>query len=104
MEDAGSNPVGLPPRPPGGGPRVLAALRRDLPQWRKIRAEMPSPRVVEAAAAARRSGDWRTAATIAGGDVTIDLDAVRDRFGAEAAEQVEDDLRHLALDLLWCHL
>ncbi|WP_433055159.1 hypothetical protein [Dactylosporangium sp. CS-033363] len=60
MEDAGSIPAGLP------------FLDRELPLWRKIRAEMPSPALVAAAASARASGDWRAAASLL--PVTIDID------------------------------
>ncbi|WP_426509680.1 hypothetical protein ACPPVO_02400 [Dactylosporangium sp. McL0621] len=92
MEDAGSNPVGLPIDP------------RELPLWRNIRAEMPPPELVAAAASARARGDWRAAATLMPVTVDVDLAVVRARFGAGPADRLEDDLRHLALDLLWWHL
>ncbi|MER7007954.1 hypothetical protein ABT297_33595 [Dactylosporangium sp. NPDC000555] len=92
MEDAGSIPAGLP------------FLPRDLAQWRRIRAGMPSPALVAAAAEARASGDWHGAAALMPVDVDVDLAKVRDGFGAEAAAALEDDLRHLCLDLLWWHL
>ncbi|MEV8513541.1 hypothetical protein [Dactylosporangium sp. NPDC051484] len=65
---------------------------------------MPSPALVAAAAEARASGDWRGAAALMPVDVDIDLAKVRDDFGAEATAALEDDLRHLCLDLLWWHL
>ncbi|MFG2037857.1 ankyrin repeat domain-containing protein [Dactylosporangium sp. NPDC048998] len=65
---------------------------------------MPSPALVAAAAEARASGDWRGAAALMPVDVDVDLAKVRDGFGAEAAAALEDDLRHLCLDLLWWHL
>ncbi|MET7392425.1 ankyrin repeat domain-containing protein [Dactylosporangium sp. NPDC005572] len=83
---------------------MLTTLRRDIPQWRRIRAEALPPHVVEAAAAARAVGDWRRAAELARTQVSIDLDATRIRFGGVAADELEDDLRHLCLDLLWWHL
>jgi hypothetical protein len=70
-------------------------MRRDLPQWRRIRAEALTHDVVAEAAAARAGGDWRRAAELARCDVDIDGDL-------EPA--VRDDLRHLSLDLLWWHL
>jgi hypothetical protein len=79
-------------------------LRNDLTQWRRIRAGSLPAETVAVAAAARAAGDWRTAAAVAHGDVDIDLDAVRERFGDAATDALEDDLRHLALDLLWWHL
>lgn len=84
--------------------RLSVALRNDLTQWRRIRADAQPDGMVAAATAAREAGDWRGAAAAARADVAIDLAAVRDRFGAEATDQLEDDLRHLALDLLWWHL
>src|SRR5690348_15179280 len=91
MEDAGSNPVGLPPHP-----RAEVLVRRDLPQWRRIRAESLPRHVVDAAAAARAAGDWRGAAALAHCDVDVDEDRL------DAA--LEDDLRHLSVDLLRWHL
>jgi hypothetical protein len=65
---------------------------------------MLSPSAIADAAAARRAGDWRAAAAFARTDVDVDLDALRERHGDAAVDAVEDDLRHLALDLLWWHL
>ncbi|MFI5906056.1 ankyrin repeat domain-containing protein [Dactylosporangium sp. NPDC051541] len=92
MEDAGSNPAGLPINP------------RELPLWRNIRSQMPSRALVAAAAAARSEGDWRTAATLMPVTVDIDLNTVHNTYGSEATAALEDDLRHLCLDLLWWHL
>ncbi|MER7273421.1 ankyrin repeat domain-containing protein [Dactylosporangium sp. NPDC000244] len=92
MEDAGSNPADLP------------FLARELPLWRKIRAEMPPPALVAAAASARSAGDWRAAASLLPVTIDVDLAAVRARFGTASADRLEDDLRHLCLDLLWWHL
>jgi hypothetical protein len=72
--------------------------------WRNIRAEMPPPELVAAAASARAGGDWRAAAALMPVTVDVDLAGVHARFGAGAADRLEDDLRHLALDLLWWHL
>ncbi|GAA1655199.1 hypothetical protein [Catellatospora bangladeshensis] len=83
---------------------MITSLRDDLAQWRRIRARMPSPGAVAAAARARAAGDWRTAAAVVPADLELDLAAVRDRHGAEAAARIADDLRHLALDLLVWHL
>ncbi|GAB4056014.1 hypothetical protein [Catellatospora paridis] len=83
---------------------MITLLRGDLTQWRRIRAQMHSPAVVAAAADARAVGDWRAAAAFADTDVDLDLDKVRHRFGTEAAVAVDEDLHHLALDLLLWHL
>nr|BFE63915.1 hypothetical protein GCM10020063_084410 [Dactylosporangium thailandense] len=92
LEDAGSNPADLP------------FLARELPLWRKIRAEMPPPALVAAAASARSAGDWRAAANLLPVTIDVDLAAVRARFGTASADRLEDDLHHLCLDLLWWHL
>lgn len=83
---------------------MIASLRDDLPQWRRIRSLTVSPELISAATAAREAGDWRAAAAAARIDVDIDLDAVRQKFGAEASAALEADLSHLAPDLLWWHL
>lgn len=83
---------------------MITLLRGDLTQWRRIRTRMPTPQAVAAAAGARAAGDWRAAAALADTDVDLDLDDVRHRFGTEAAAAIDDDLRHLALDLLLWHL
>jgi Ankyrin repeat len=105
MEDAGSIPAGLPPQSgQGGAPKVFAALRDDLTQWARIRRLTTDQAMIAEAAAARAAGDWRRAAAVARSDVDIDLDAVRATFGTEQADRIEDDLHHLALDLVWWHL
>ncbi|NUT21766.1 MAG: ankyrin repeat domain-containing protein [Hamadaea sp.] len=83
---------------------MLASLRDDLPQWRRIRALTVPPAMIAAATAARESGDWRAAAAAARVDVQVDMDVVRQKFGAEATAALEADLHHLAPDLLWWHL
>ncbi|MEU8075434.1 hypothetical protein AB0B31_08280 [Catellatospora citrea] len=83
---------------------MITLLRPDLSQWRRIRDRMPSRSAVAAAASARAAGDWRAAAVFADADIEVDLDAVRERFGTQAAADVDDDLHHLALDLLLWHL
>ncbi|MCP2328413.1 hypothetical protein HDA40_006920 [Hamadaea flava] len=83
---------------------MIASLRDDLPQWRRIRSLTVSPDLIAAATAAREAGDWRAAAEAARVDVDIDVDAVRQKFGVEASAAFEADLHHLAPDLLWWHL
>nr|WP_231895982.1 hypothetical protein [Gordonia sp. LAM0048] len=60
--------------------------------------------MIDAATAARRAADWIGACAAAGFDADIDLDAVRRRCGADLAEHLQDDLLHLAPDLLRWHL
>ncbi|MEU8003721.1 hypothetical protein AB0B66_21410 [Catellatospora sp. NPDC049111] len=83
---------------------MITLLRGDLTQWRRIRTRMPAPQAVAAAADARAAGDWREAAALADTDVDLNLDEVRDRFGAQGAAAIDEDLHHLALDLLLWHL
>ncbi|HTJ33522.1 MAG TPA: ankyrin repeat domain-containing protein [Dactylosporangium sp.] len=56
--------------------------------------------MLERAAARRLAGDWLGACAVAGVDVEVDLRALRRVHGAEVADRVEDDLRHLVPDLL----
>ncbi|GGM06602.1 ankyrin repeat domain-containing protein [Dactylosporangium sucinum] len=60
--------------------------------------------MVERATARRLAGDWRGACEVAGVDVEVDLAAIRRVHGDEVARRVEDDLTHLAPDLLRWHL
>jgi hypothetical protein len=60
--------------------------------------------MVERATGRRLAGDWRGAGEAAGFHVRVDLDAVRHRYGAEVADRVGDDLRHLVPDLVRWHL
>jgi hypothetical protein len=52
----------------------------------------------------RCAGDWQGACAAADVAVDIDLPAVARRHGAHLADQLEQDLRHLAPDLLRWHL
>ncbi|WP_432834066.1 ankyrin repeat domain-containing protein [Dactylosporangium sp. CA-092794] len=56
--------------------------------------------MLQRATARRLAGDWRGACAAASVDVDVDLAAVRRVHGAEVADRVEDDLRHLVPDLL----
>ncbi|QDY81006.1 ankyrin repeat domain-containing protein [Streptomyces qinzhouensis] len=62
--------------------------------------------MIEQATEAREAGDWRAACAAAAVDVPDGLDPERiaDRYGAEVAARVADDLRYLAPDLLRWHL
>ncbi|MFG2043980.1 ankyrin repeat domain-containing protein [Dactylosporangium sp. NPDC048998] len=60
--------------------------------------------MIERATQRRLAGDWRGACAAVNVDADFDLRAVRRMHGAEVAERVEDDLRHLAPDLLRWHL
>ncbi|GAA3091344.1 hypothetical protein GCM10017562_73120 [Streptomyces roseofulvus] len=78
----------------------------DLSSWARIRRYAVPRWMIERATEARVSGDWRAACATAAVDVPQDLDPERiaDRYGADVAAQVADDLRHLAPDLLRWHL
>ncbi|WP_439029570.1 hypothetical protein [Gordonia terrae] len=60
--------------------------------------------MIENATAKRLSGDWSGACDAAGVDSDIDLAQIRRRHGPDLAEWIENDLRHLAPDLLRWHL
>ncbi|GAA1737400.1 hypothetical protein [Luedemannella helvata] len=72
--------------------------------WLAARRNAVPARMVTEAAARRAVGDWRGALAAARFTTRVDLAEVRDRYGAEMAAQVEDDLCHLAPDLVRWHL
>ncbi|MFF5262111.1 ankyrin repeat domain-containing protein [Actinomadura viridis] len=69
------------------------ARRFGVPRWR-----------IERATERRLAGDWRGACDAAGVRVSFDLAVVAAGYGAAVAEALEDDLRHLAPDLLRWHV
>ncbi len=79
-------------------------MSRDLRVWRRVRRFAVPRWMIERATERRLAGDWRGACDAAGVDVALDLAAVRRAHGAAVADRVEDDLRHLAPDLLRWHL
>ncbi|WP_234435717.1 ankyrin repeat domain-containing protein [Streptomyces sp. NRRL F-2747] len=76
----------------------------DGPAWRRIRRHAVPGWMIERATAHRLAGEWRAACTAAAVDVRLDLSALAARHGAPVAEAVEEDLRHLAPDLVRWHL
>uniref|UniRef100_A0AAU2JZA6 Ankyrin repeat domain-containing protein n=1 Tax=Streptomyces sp. NBC_00049 TaxID=2903617 RepID=A0AAU2JZA6_9ACTN len=79
-------------------------LPEDGPAWQRIRRYAVPAWMIEQATAHRLAGDWRAACSAAAVDVSFDLPEVAARHGASVAAAVEDDLRHLAPDLLRWHL
>jgi hypothetical protein len=75
----------------------------DLLWWLRIRRYGVPASMVAQATAARLAGDWRAACAAAHIEADIDLDEERHRLGAEAADRLEEDLRHLAPELLRWH-
>ncbi|MFC4039680.1 ankyrin repeat domain-containing protein [Dactylosporangium siamense] len=59
--------------------------------------------MIDAATGCRLSGDWQGACAAAHVTPDIDLRAVEREHGAQVAAMIEDDLRHLAPDLLRWH-
>ncbi|MFK0257833.1 ankyrin repeat domain-containing protein [Streptomyces sp. NPDC090445] len=88
----------VPDRLPGG------FLTEDGPAWQRIRRYAVPGWMIERATGHRLAGDWRAACAAAAVDVAFDLSEVSARHGAPVAEAVEDDLRHLAPDLVRWHL
>jgi hypothetical protein len=74
-------------------PGWLTARRYAVPAW-----------LVAQATQRRAAGDWRGACAAAGVDVAVDLAAIRDGYGTELAERVQDDLRQLVPDLVRWHV
>ncbi|MFC9927380.1 ankyrin repeat domain-containing protein [Streptomyces sp. NPDC127190] len=88
-----SAPGEFPSLPAGEAASRSRVRRYAVPRW-----------MIEHATAARLAGDWRAACAAARVDVAVDLRAVAARCGAEVAAALEDDLCHLAPDLLRWHL
>ncbi|MFF5973342.1 ankyrin repeat domain-containing protein [Streptomyces sp. NPDC012769] len=88
------------PVPPGG------LSSEDAATWARVRRYAVPGWMIERATEARESGDWRAACAAAAVDVPDDLtpERIAERYGAEVAARVADDLRHLAPDLVRWHL
>ncbi|WP_327280007.1 MULTISPECIES: ankyrin repeat domain-containing protein [unclassified Streptomyces] len=79
-------------------------LAEDGPAWQRIRRHAVPGWMIERATGHRLAGDWRAACAAAAVDVRFDLIELAARHGAPVAEAVEEDLRHLAPDLVRWHL
>ncbi|WP_119731826.1 ankyrin repeat domain-containing protein [Thermomonospora amylolytica] len=77
---------------------------REAASWRRARRYGVPAWMIERATERRLAGDWRGACAAAGIDVRFDLAAVARNQGPAVAEALEEDLRHLAPDLLRWHL
>ncbi|GAA2859520.1 hypothetical protein GCM10020220_055820 [Nonomuraea rubra] len=107
------NAVSTPaPGPVAGTPAAEAAPRRTPPSYppdeassrrRILRYAVPRW-MIEQATERRLDGDWRGACAAANVDVTFDLAGLAREHGGAVAAAVEDDLLHLAPDLLRWHL
>ncbi|MGW3352948.1 ankyrin repeat domain-containing protein [Nonomuraea rubra] len=107
------NAVSTPaPGPAAGTPAAEAAPRRTPPSYppdeassrrRILRYAVPRW-MIEQATERRLDGDWRGACAAANVDVTFDLAGLAREHGGAVAAAVEDDLLHLAPDLLRWHL
>ncbi|MFE5539824.1 ankyrin repeat domain-containing protein [Streptomyces sp. NPDC056492] len=93
------------PRPHPALDRLPGGFRtEDGPAWQRIRRFAVPGWMIERATAHRLPGDWRAACAAAAVDVVLDLPGLAARHGAPVAEAVEEDLRHLAPDLVRWHL
>ncbi|MCO6010412.1 hypothetical protein NE236_36175 [Actinoallomurus purpureus] len=92
-------PAGFPARtpsrshPPHEASRLRRIRRYAVPRW-----------MIEQATEHRLAGDWRGACAAANVDVTFDLADISGEHGDAVAAELEDDLLHLAPDLLRWHL
>ncbi|WP_395105600.1 ankyrin repeat domain-containing protein [Actinomadura sp. SCN-SB] len=84
-------------------PQGNIAAGSRLARLRRIRRYAVPRWMIERATERRLAGDWRGACAAAAVDVTFDLDDIAARYGAEVAAAVEDDLLHLAPDLVRWH-
>ncbi|MEW2353871.1 ankyrin repeat domain-containing protein [Spirillospora sp. NPDC029432] len=76
---------------------------RELPNWRRVRRYAVPRWMIEEATERRLAGDWAGACAAARVRVAVDPPSIAREHGAEVAAAVEDDLRHLAPDLLRWH-
>lgn len=83
---------------------VPAPLRFVASAWREARRYAVPPAMVRTATTRREAGDTVGACDAAAVDLLIDMAEVRRTRGAEVADRLADDLRHLAPDLLRWHL
>ncbi|MFI0352710.1 ankyrin repeat domain-containing protein [Actinomadura sp. 9N407] len=77
---------------------------RELADWRRIRRYAVPRWMIEQATERRLAGDWAGACAAARVRVPFDLPSVANEHGAETAAALEEELRHLAPDLLRWHL
>lgn len=87
-----------------GGVLPGGILPEDAPTWQRIRRHAVPGWMIERATAHRLDGDWRAACAAAAVDIRFDPADIAARHGSAVAEALEDDLRHLAPDLLRWHL
>ncbi|MEU5274996.1 ankyrin repeat domain-containing protein [Streptomyces asoensis] len=88
------SPQAVPPCfPPDEAASRRRIRRYAVPRW-----------MIERAGEHRLAGDWRGACAAAGVDIAFDLSEVAEHCGDDMAALLEEDLRHLAPDLLRWHL
>jgi hypothetical protein len=88
----------------GSFPWLPLRYQEAIPKWRTGRRWAVPASMVDRATRRREAGDWRGACAAAGFDVRFGPHEVRDRYGAEVADRLDDDLRHLVPDLIRWHL
>ncbi|WP_433042088.1 hypothetical protein [Dactylosporangium sp. CS-033363] len=72
--------------------------------WRTVRRFAVPAAMIGRATERRLAGDWRLACAAADVHVDLDLLAVGRQYGESVAAAIEEDVRHLAPDLLRWHL
>ncbi|WP_026341806.1 ankyrin repeat domain-containing protein [Actinomadura atramentaria] len=84
--------------------RLRDEQRATLAAWRGVRRyAVPRP-MIERATERRLAGDWRGACAAADVEVAFTPAGVAAEHGADVAERLADDLRHLAPELLRWHM
>ncbi|MFF3688214.1 ankyrin repeat domain-containing protein [Streptomyces sp. NPDC002187] len=78
--------------------------RDEASSWGRIRRYAVPRWMIERATERRLAGDWPGACAAAGVDIAFDPAEVAREYGEPVAAALEDDLRHLAPDLLRWHL
>ncbi|MEU7281057.1 ankyrin repeat domain-containing protein [Streptomyces sp. NPDC045431] len=83
---------------------MIALAADEAASWRGIRRYAVPRWMIERATEHRLAGDWAAACATANVRVAFDLAEAAAAYGADVAAAVEEDLRHLAPDLLRWHL
>lgn len=94
----------ITPLRPVPAAELTAQRRAELAMYQRVRRHAVPGWMIEAATERRLAGDPAGACAAAGVELDVDLARVAGQHGREIADQIADDLHHLAPDLLRWHV